>query len=228
MMRTIITEEPAVLKGNLERDGALLLTYQIEYPVFHANRYQMAISVINEYYKARALGEEAYVKTSLFEEAKKQYEELLAKGALMPPFERVSVYQVTYLRECIISLYFDRYTYTGGAHGTTVRTSDTWDLPALGRVKLSDLFACGVDYRSFLLSGIKEQAKREPDLYFEDVEAKIEEAFDERNFYCKKDGLVIYFGQYEIAPYVSGIREFFFPYSDMLYNPIRTCSPLLR
>ena len=35
---------------------------------------------------------------------------------------------ITYKDDKLISMYFDDYTFTGGAHGTTVRSLQTWDL----------------------------------------------------------------------------------------------------
>ena len=50
-------------------------------------------------------------------------------------------------------------------------------------------------------------------MYFEDYKNLVEENLNMDNFYLSKEGLVIYFGLYEIAPYVSGIRTFTIPYT---------------
>ncbi|GAG31008.1 unnamed protein product, partial [marine sediment metagenome] len=44
---------------------------------------------------------------------------------------------------------------------------------------------------------------------------------EEQPFYLIEDGIVVYFGLYEIAPYTSGIRYFKIPYSLF---PIRALS----
>ena len=34
-------------------------------------------------------------------------------------------------------------------------------------------------------------------------------------YYLNRDGIIVYFQQYEIAPYSSGIREFKIPYGEL-------------
>ena len=51
-----------------------------------------------------------------------------------------AIYQITYNAGCITSLYTDTYTYMGGAHGETKRTSDTWDFMTGNRLKLADVY----------------------------------------------------------------------------------------
>ena len=45
-------------------------------------------------------------------------------------------------------------------------------------------------------------------------EKNVEQYFNPEHFYLKPAGLVVYFQQYEIAPYSSGIPEFTIPYLE--------------
>ncbi len=58
----------------------------------------------------------------------------------------------------ILSITFDDYMYTGGAHGGTVRSSYTVDLDTGRTYSLKDLFASGADYVALLNDRVKEDA----------------------------------------------------------------------
>jgi hypothetical protein len=125
---------------------------------------------------------------------------------------------------CILSLYFDQYEYTGGAHGNTVRYSLTWNWERYNKIKLSQLFRCSLEYKAYIFRRVKAQILKEPDIYFPEYEKLIVETFNEESFYCTPKGIVVYYQQYDIAPYSSGIREFLIPYTDCVINPIKLCS----
>jgi len=111
-----------------------------------------------------------------------------------------------------LSFYVDFYQYTGGAHGMTFRTAYTFDL-SRGRItNLSELFACRYDFKEAIVKEInrqlKEILKTEPQKFFI---SEIKDLFG-TGFYLENDNLVIYYGLYEIAPYVEGIVEFSVPF----------------
>ncbi len=56
--------------------------------------------------------------------------------------------------------------------------------------------------------------KENPGTYFDDYANLIRGNFDMNAFYLKPCGVVIYYQQYDIAPYASGIPEFFFPFKN--------------
>ena len=100
----------------------------------------------------------------------------------------------------------------GGAHGNTIRTSQTWDLQFGRMLNLSYFYQNNPNYIIDILKNINKQiAKQEknnPGIYFDNYCQLVLETFNPENFYLTKDGIVIYFQQYDIAPYSSGIREF--------------------
>ncbi len=207
------------MKNELTYNGEILLTYRIEYPEFHSSCFQMCLNKVNRFYQNKAHAFQRHCEIELFPMAIEQYNEDRKNNYPIRAFDAVLVYEVTYLSACIISIYFDQYEYTGGAHGNTVRSSQTWNLQRCELIRLRQLFCCLPDYKAYILTAVEAQIKNEPDLYFEDYEELIAEAFNPCSFYCTPEGVVVYYQQYDIAPYASGIREFLLPYTNCVSNP---------
>jgi hypothetical protein len=219
----LVTVNTLVLKDQLKYEGVVLVDYEIKYPEFKSSSYQLALPVINKYYKAKAQEFLMYIRTEMFTMAVEQYKQDIANGYPVRVYEAMQVFEMTYNLNCIISLYFDRYTFTGGAHGSTVRSSQTWNLQKLYMIKLQQLVLCPPDYKTYILAQVKKQIEKEPDIYFEDYAKLIADTFNPESFYCTTEGIVVYYQQYDIAPYSSGIREFLMPYSACVIDPSRTC-----
>lgn len=98
------------------------------------------------------------------------------------------------------------YTYTGGAHGNTVRYSMTLDQNTGKVLSLPDLFKD--DTYLEVLNNSAAQQNRE--LVYQEVKITGSE-----NFYLTDSELVIYYQQYEIAPYAAGFVEYRFPYEQL-------------
>ncbi|HHZ01691.1 MAG TPA: DUF3298 and DUF4163 domain-containing protein [Tissierellia bacterium] len=142
------------------------------------------------------------------------------------PFHGYSAYMeyiITYNKNCFLSLYIDKYEFTGGAHGSTTRSSHTWELWNGTNLTLNCFFKPGTDYRHLLLEEIIKEAhynnKQNPYLYFEDYESLIIKNFNEYSFYLTPEGIRIYYQQYDIGPYASGIIEFTVPYYRIKWYP---------
>ena len=223
MNRSKVQTNKKVLSDELTYNGTVLLIYTIEYPEFRASEYQLCISLVNQYYHSKALELKKFIETELFEMAVEQYETDMQNGYPVRVFEAMFVYKVTYASSCIISLYFDRYLYTGGAHGSTIRYAQTWNLQKCARVRLNKLITCKEGYKAYVFSEIMKQIAKNPELYFEDYPELIVDTFNENSFYCTHKGVVIYYQQYDIAPYASGIREFIIPYTESVLNPEKLC-----
>lgn len=223
MQTNTVTVRTKVLQDELKMEGVTVLTYKIEYPVFQASRYQLCLAVVNNYYKTRALEYQNYVKQELYPQAIEQYENAVANGFPVIAYEVLTQSRLTYNHACVISLYTDKYEFTGGAHGNTVRSSQTWNLQGCRRLRLGELFGCGLNPKQYILEFAKKQVEKEPDIYFENYEELLKENFNEKNFYCTQRGIVFYYQQYDIAPYSSGIREFLIPYTKCVFNPSKTC-----
>ena len=107
----------------------------------------------------------------------------------------------------VISLFVDEYYFSGGAHGNTIRTSQTWNMSQARMIELYELFRNPY----FLLNIFRQiiaQINAEKEIYFEDACCLVIETFNPKSFYLTPSNIVIYFQQYDIAPYASGIRTF--------------------
>lgn len=188
--------------------------YRIIYPSFTTTCSSAAGDKINSYYYNSARRAEDYCRNVLFAQAvnDKQY------SPANRPFNSYTfdaVYKITYNTGCITSLYTDTYTYMGGAHGETKRSSDTWDFNTGSKLHLSDVYpltpASLNKLQVSIGQQIAERLKTNPGSYFDDYQSLLRNTFDVNNYYVRPGGGVIYYQQYDIAPYSTGLPEFHFP-----------------
>jgi hypothetical protein len=107
----------------------------------------------------------------------------------------------------ILSIKFDYYQYTGGAHGNPYSLTYNIDLAAGDDLKLIDF----LELQNMNLNDIEEfiraEIKKEPELYFQEEYGF--QSLDQDQCYYLEDGeLVVYFQPYAIAPYSTGMPEF--------------------
>jgi hypothetical protein len=148
---------------------------------------------------------------NLFIEAVRVYKEAVENGYPIRPFESLLVYQVTHNAFGLLSSYRDRYDYTGGAHGITIRKSTTFNLKTGAVIPLDAFFPSNFNYSQFLIDEMIKIAKKDPSIYFENYQELIIKYFNPKSYYLTEKGIAIYYQQYEIAPYSTGIVVFEIP-----------------
>lgn len=204
--------ENRILKGELRYKGVIVLTYKIEYPEIIRSRYEFGKEAFNKYNRDKAFRFEQYVKTNLFKQAKDAYEASLANDYPIMVFEAIMQYRITYNSNYLVSLYYDEYQFLGGAHGSTIRTSQTWDLPTARQLPLEYFFQNNRDYKVDIIKEINRQIKEGIETgnnyYFEDYCQLVLDTFNTNNYYLSDKGIIVYFQAYDIGPYSSGILEF--------------------
>lgn len=203
---------------NLNFGDTQLLTYHILYPQF-SGAFPTVLHKLNRYYRRLAYTYRRHFETGLFKIAVESYKDSLRNGYPFNPFEADLFYEITLNQDCTISLYYDRYEFTGGAHGNTIRFSDSWYLPLCRKLVLPDLFLTTRHFARNLSQIIISEIEKNPESYFPDPNKTVIEAFDPRNFYLSPKYLNIYFNQYDIAPYSSGIPLFSIPYERANATP---------
>lgn len=213
-----IQVENNIIEREMYYKGTAILRYKISYPQFRSAGSRLALAAVNTACRSKALAFKQTCERELYPMAVREYEYSVSNGFPVRAFEAQMDYSVTYLQDCALSLYFDRYQFTGGAHGSTVRDSQTWNLRTGRRVTLRQLFPYSLNYREFIIytvnRQIAEQIQQGNNIYFENYEQLTAETFNPESFYLTPDGLAVYYQQYDIAPYSSGIPVFVISYQE--------------
>ena len=207
-----ITEK--ILNDTMLYGNIPVFTYHIAYPSFSTTCVLSAAQTANIYYMQLAENTEQYCRTVLYPQAG---ESAIYITSNHPPFNRYTLdmnYQITYNSGCITSLYMDTYTYMGGAHQELERISDTWDFSTGRQLHLDDISALTPAALNGLQTSVErqiaERLKESPGSYFEDYPYLLRNKFNQNHFFLRPGYIVIYYQQYEIAPYATGIPEFSF------------------
>lgn len=196
-----------------EQTDALKTT--ISYPVISGLANTAIQNQLNTMFEKAAMDFKAEIQNS----ADQDYEQSKKDPTLgFHQYEVFIAYDVHSNKDHILSITSDYYQYTGGAHGGTNRIGYNIDLSTGQVLQLPDIFAKDFDYKTALSKELSLIMKQDPGLYFEDATAVIEEMADSRPFYIQEGNLVLYFNQYEIAPYAAGILDFKIPFEKLQLN----------
>lgn len=210
-------------KHSFKSDNIVILTLIIRYPsinIPHNKNAEIKINSmirlqINEYYN--------YVSKILYNNAIEYYQNSLTNDFPFHVNESIMEYNITYNENCFLSLYNDKYEYTGGAHGITIRSSDTWETCQGTYIPMYYFFKPNTNYKYLLINEITKQAEnnlaQNPGIYFEDYKNLIVQNFNPNSYYLTPKGMTIYYQQYDIAPFSTGIVEFTIPYRTIGWYP---------
>lgn len=128
--------------------------------------------------------------------------------------------------EKILSLRYNTYSFTGGAHGNYVDSAYVFDTETGERITLDMLSADSEALRSFLVDymlslyetdegGYYSQRISEDILFGTSLKDAITALLREQSWYLGEEGLVIFSDIYELGPYAAGICEFVVPYAEL-------------
>ena len=131
------------------------------------------------------------------------------------PYEAIAIYETTFKNSKILSIPITFYTYTGGAHGNTIKEPYNFDLSTGNKIRLNNIFKENFDYKPLLKEYIKSTIEEDPDIFFDDAMSVIDKLDNNQKFYITNENLVVYYDLYEIAPYSSGIIEFKIPLAEL-------------
>ena len=158
----------------------------------------------------RACGELADLAQESYDELNEEYRPnfLTYRGA----FEPIGQFE----RGDLISLRSLSTVYLGGAHSVEGVVVHNFDLADGEFFTLADLSDTPETFRAALIDLLLAQIEQE-DLarwYFDSYEARIR-AKESFNAAFGADGVTVYFSEYELAPYASGIPEVTIPYAEL-------------
>jgi hypothetical protein len=186
--------------------------YEINYPIFSTTCASGTAHKVNRYYLAKAGELESRCRNELFSQAVSGLGNRPLYPSPFPSYTFSSDYKITYNFMCTTSLYSDQYSYMGGAHGATIRNSETWNFKDGKQMTLQHFFPDQEDFKEKIIENIEQQIsekeEKNPETYFDNYRELLRENFHPENFYLTPEGIVIYYQQYELAPYVAGIQEF--------------------
>lgn len=140
----------------------------------------------------------------------KDYFDNFSNNLKYNPYELNVSYKLTNESSSLTSLYMDIYSFTAGAHGNTLRNAYTIDNNTKDLLSLNNLFVKGYDYKKIISNEISKKISNNSNNYLETA-FNFKGITDDSNFYIEGENLVIYYQQYEIAPYSLGIPEFKIP-----------------
>lgn len=200
------------IEKQLEYKGEVVLTYRITYPEIIYSNYIEEKNEFNKYNKEKALKQKEFAEGELLKNAKENYENSIKNGYPTMVFEFISNTEITYNNDWLVSLYTDEYTFEGGAHGSTIRKSQNWDLRKAKQIQLSYFFGDDPYYIIKILIEINKQIAKEiengTNQYFDNYCELVIENFKLGNYYVVPGYIEIFYQQYDIAPYSSGIPTF--------------------
>jgi len=131
----------------------------------------------------------------------------------------------------MVSLEYNEYSFTGGAHGNSFQLYTVYDLIGERRVRLPDLFnkgfmpkltEIGEDYFRALRNHEPTTDLEEAGYWFENNKFALP-----NNFFISTNGIGFTYNQYEIASYADGIITVLIPFYE-LKDLISKSSPLRR
>ena len=199
-----------ILQKEMKYENTVVLKYHIEYPeiVMDWQQNRNGIKKFNDYNLKMALQTQQKAENELYKEAIELYKYNKENGYPQMMYELYREYQITLNQENAVSMYIDEYIFSGGAHGTTTRTSQTWNLMLGKTVELYELYPNEPYFLLYILRKINREISENIEIYFADPYPLVVEYFNPDSYYIDNGKVVIYFQQYDIAPYSSGIIEF--------------------
>jgi len=118
-----------------------------------------------------------------------------------------------YGTEAVVTLAFERYTYTGGAHPNSARLFLNFDRASGERLELADVVADTEQFGNLLQTKMK--AARDLPAESDWAETGYFDFVLPENFAVAPEGLLVHYNSYEIAPYVLGPTEVELAYAEL-------------
>ncbi|HWJ80152.1 MAG TPA: DUF3298 and DUF4163 domain-containing protein [Niallia sp.] len=119
-------------------------------------------------------------------------------------YEYLTTYKVKYNKNNYLSILYNDYRFTGGAHGNTLISTYNFDVKSGERLLLDNFIQSEKNY-AVVTNYVQDYARKHPDIFYADSsEWKNFKVTKDTNFYLADEGLFLIFQQYEVGPYVSG------------------------
>lgn len=124
-------------------------------------------------------------------------------------------YSTTIATDDVISVLFNVYTYfAGAAHPNTESFALNYDLGSGSALALGDLFAADAPYLQTIADVSQAQLRQNMMATFVD-EGAAPTPENYKSWNIDRDGLIITFDPYQVAPYAAGVQETYISYDDL-------------
>lgn len=133
-------------------------------------------------------------------------------------WESYLICSLIYYSNTIVSLKFEDYQFTGGAHGMTYTDTMNFNVKSNGKVillKLRDLLLADSGYKKLLSRLIIKALKKQGASYVLNGQVKDIKNIDSLPFLISNQGIHFFFAPYEMGPYCQGTFDVIIPYEDI-------------
>jgi hypothetical protein len=189
--------------------------YDLTYPVFSGDHNASQINLYNRNLIERVVNKSA---RSLYKDAVKQYM-ILIKHNSFTPFEVKNNFNIMFMNNSIVSIFWDFYISRGAQGIIMRRVSQNWNMKKAGLLTLGEIFRPDRDWKNHLLTLLKKEIGCfESEMCtkcFDGWQNVIYSSVEKSRFYITDSGLVIYCPQGSVASDVWGIPSFLVSFCDL-------------
>lgn len=206
--KAVVVKKKTYTKKFKFEDGSVYKTIKYEIPVLQGKT--KAIKKINKFYENIAEKWKKSAEQNL-DEARTLVKEIDNGGYYS---DEVS-FKVTYNKNGYISIFSMGYEYTMGAHGMQYYESHTFNVKTGKELTLTDIMSGSkASIKNKIETIFIKDIKKHPEEYFEEAIDTVKKTANANNtnFYLSKNGIVFYYGPYDLAAYARGIVEADIPY----------------
>ncbi len=184
-------------------DGSVILTGRTAYPEIQAED-EISLA-FNDFFLGDAEEMVDSKRLKLYDAAMLNYE---AANEGHTPYMAERNFDITYNSNNILSILFADSDYLGGFHPTFEMLAVTYDMKTGKKLDCTDVIdATTSEIRKNVKAKFLELINENPEQYYSDAEACLDNVLAELKWYLKEDGVHFFLNPYEIAPYAAGIIE---------------------
>ncbi len=156
-------------------------------------------------------------ESEYYDNYKKQNQQWLETGGHSFSWEKLVSTSVIFNTDYLLCLEFERYAYTGGAHGMSNTAYQVINLHDGSQLTYRDVFADDADslLTDLLTQQLKINLNMPSDSSLKTYGYFVDEILPNHNFYLEESGIGFLYNSYEIAPYSFGTTNIFLNFKQL-------------
>lgn len=205
-------------------DGIILMTGELEIPVFSNRNENPAITLINDSVFAYV----SELREEIVKECRPIAENDLTSDSPSIPFNCGVTAEVTLSSDTCVSILFSTWIYTGGENSSVYREAVTYSLADGSVCEFSDLFGGYTDTVSEMVRDrVIDEIAAAPEEFYPDYEGLVDfYPIEERWYLSESEGLCVFYVPYELAGYAKNVLTYSIPFGELntylVFNPAYT------